>query len=140
MKQAIKMVIYLVLFLLVVVLFVLPRGFFGIRPFVVMSSSMEPALKTGSLIFSKSVTGGSLRVGEVVTFIRPDKSREFVTHRIVRIEENGSTKVLTTKGDNNRDEDAWKLAEGGVVGKVSLIIPYLGYVLTFVKYKLWVFF
>jgi signal peptidase I len=76
---------------------------YGIRPLVVRSGSMEPTISTGSLVLVKRVDAADIKVGNVVTAVRPDNTR--VTHRVVAVERNGMTAVLTLKGDANEDPD-----------------------------------
>jgi len=97
---------------------------------------MEPTIKTGSLVITKHITPNTLQKNDIITFIPPIKKREFVTHRIVNKTQKEKLTIFNTKGDNNKNEDMWTLADGGIVGKVILTIPYLGYVLTFAQSKL----
>lgn len=108
----------------------------GIRAFVVQSASMERTIATGSLAITRALPAENLGTGDIITFIRPDKSREFITHRIVEKFENKGTTVFKTKGDNNNNEDGWLLAEGGVVGKVIFTLPYIGYALSLARTKI----
>jgi signal peptidase len=75
----------------------------GIRPLVVRSGSMEPTIPTGSMVLVKRVEAADIKVGDVMTVERPDHTR--VTHRVVAIERNGVTALLTLKGDANEDPD-----------------------------------
>lgn len=108
----------------------------GIRAFVVQSASMEPTISTGSLLLTKQVHPTQLVTGDIITFIRPDKSREFITHRITTIRDNQGVTVITTKGDNNPSDDTWQLAGGGVVGKMLFSVPFVGYLLSLAKTKI----
>ena len=75
----------------------------GVHPLVVRSGSMEPTIATGSLVLAKRVEASDINVGDIVTVERPDHTR--VTHRVVAIERNGVTALLTLKGDANEDPD-----------------------------------
>lgn len=114
-------------------LFVLSNRVGGYRAFTVMSGSMEPSIATGSLVITKRIIPNELRVNDVITFIRPAKDREFITHRITDISTKQNLSVIKTKGDHNNSNDPWILAGGGVVGKVAYSVPYLGYLLSFTK-------
>ena len=101
-----------------------------------MSSSMEPVIKTGSVIVTKYVHPSTLNTGDIITFVNPvSKEREYVTHRIMAAEDENGFIRITTKGDNNKSSDSWILAGGGVVGKVVSQTPYAGYALSFIKSK-----
>jgi signal peptidase I len=75
----------------------------GMRPLVVRSGSMEPTIRTGSMVLVKRLEAADIKVGDVLTVERPDHTR--VTHRVVAIEHNGVTALLTLKGDANEDPD-----------------------------------
>ena len=91
---------------------------------------------TGSLVITQQIQPKILRQGDVITFISPTKEREFITHRITTIKQNGNVTVLKTKGDKNKTADNWILAGGGVVGKVVVTLPQLGYILSFTQTKI----
>ncbi|KKR70220.1 MAG: Type I signal peptidase, partial [Candidatus Roizmanbacteria bacterium GW2011_GWB1_40_7] len=117
-------------------LFMLSRQVAGYRAFVVMSASMEPLIRTGSLIITQRVNPHTLKENDVVTFIRPDNTKEFITHRIVSVSKPDSIPLFKTKGDNNESADTWTLVGGGVVGKVHYTIPHLGYLLSLARTKI----
>ena len=75
----------------------------GMRPLVVRSGSMEPTIPTGSMVVVERVPVQDIRVGDIVAVERPDHTR--VTHRVIGIEQRGSTAELTLKGDANEDPD-----------------------------------
>jgi len=139
MKKIKKILKYTSITLVVVfgaILFMLSRQVAGYRAFVVMSASMEPLIRTGSLIITQRVNPHTLKENDVVTFIRPDNTKEFITHRIVSVSKPDSIPLFKTKGDSNESEDMWTLVGGGVVGKVHYTIPHLGYLLSLARTKI----
>lgn len=98
---------------------------------IVMSGSMEPAIKTGSIIIIKPET--SYAVGDVVTFGKDTKKDIPTTHRIMEMRVQEGKSVYRTKGDANENEDMREVLESEVIGKVLFGIPYAGYVLDFAK-------
>ena len=93
----------------------------GYKPVVVLSGSMEPTYKTGSVIYYKSVPQEELKVGDTITFT--SKNNNLVSHRIVSIE-NG---LYETKGDANNVSDMDKVSYENIKGKVyEKSIPYVG--------------
>lgn len=94
----------------------------GVKTFVVQSGSMEPSIKTGSVIVVKQAE--SYMVGEVITFGPRSKTKPPTTHRIIEIKEDGS---YVTKGDANDDEDLRTVSRYEVIGKVVASIPWVGY-------------
>jgi signal peptidase len=103
----------------------------GTESYVVLSDSMSPAIKTNDVVVVQSVPPEDLRVGDVITYTRPDLTVP-VTHRVVRVVSLEGEGFFETKGDANEDPDTPYVAGGRVVGKVTLTIPYIGYVIRFV--------
>ena len=95
----------------------------------VLTGSMEPAIKTGTvLVITPKEDYG---IDDIVTF-SIDGSVP-TTHRIVeKTVENGNISY-TTKGDANPAQDMTEVRKEDVVGKVAFGIPFLGYVIEFVK-------
>jgi signal peptidase I len=107
--------------------------FLGYELKTVLSGSMEPTFKTGSIIAVKPVADTStLKKGEVVTFLQQDNT--IVTHRIVEVIKNGDNTMIQTKGDNNKDMDTQPVLAQNVIAKYTgFSIPYLGYFIDFAK-------
>lgn len=103
----------------------------GFKLLVVRSGSMEPSIKTGSMVVGKS--SNDYNIGDVVTFKNADKPKETTTHRITNIEYRGSNKIFTTKGDANNGADPEKITQDRIVGKVIVKILYFGYVASFAR-------
>jgi signal peptidase I len=105
-----------------------------VKPYVVMSASMEPAVKLGSVVVVKPQT--SYKPNDIVTFTPEGNKENLVTHRVVfrRFSEGlGSAPVYLTAGDANEEMDRWQVRNDQVIGKVVLSIPYLGYAVNFAK-------
>ncbi len=102
---------------------------------VVLSGSMEPSIKTGSIILIKPAD--SYNIGDVITFAsnfkEPNGARIPVTHRIVEIKKQNSEVSYITKGDANEDADETVISYKSVMGKVLFDAPYLGYVVETAK-------
>lgn len=106
----------------------------GLRPFVVLSGSMEPEYRTGSLIFVKKVDPFALESGDVITFMMNEDT--VATHRIVGVvpDESDSTVVrFRTKGDANEFEDSTLVHYKNVVGTPVFSVPYLGYPVRYIS-------
>lgn len=94
---------------------------FGIRPFVVVSGSMEPAIQTGSISWvNLRADADHLKQGDILAFERNDG--ELVLHRIVRRTEAG----MVTMGDANQVPDAALVRAHQIKGKVLFSVPYVG--------------
>ena len=109
--------------------------------FVVKSGSMEPVIKTGSIVVVKPEE--SYKIGDIVTF-KSEKTGDknsSITHRIINTEtqitvktnEEGVRELIKgeekfiTKGDANNAEDESRLRKDMIIGKVLFSIPYFGY-------------
>jgi signal peptidase len=103
------------------------------KPYVVQSGSMEPAIKTGSVIFV--VPKDNYIPSDIITFKQTNKDN-LVTHRIeLKNYPNGfnSAPTYTTAGDANEDFDTGEVKQEDVVGKVYFSVPYVGYGVSFAK-------
>ena len=108
----------------------------GYRLFVVLSGSMEPRIKTGSVVLI--APKNEYREGDAITFLANPTAnlkdiKSTVTHRIVSIHDDEGRATYTTKGDANEDPDREMVTERQVLGKVLISLPYLGYVVSFAK-------
>lgn len=108
---------------------------FGYQLKTVLSGSMEPGIKTGSIIAVKP--GGDMtrfNEGDVITFM--EKDNLIVTHRITEVINNGEKVMYKTKGDNNESGDMNPvLSENVLAVYTDFTIPYLGYFVDFAKSK-----
>lgn len=96
--------------------------FFGYKPIVVISGSMEPYMKTNGIIIVKKLTDeDELNIDDVITFVAPDQDGlpVRVTHRLVYInDENGN---MRTKGDNNNVVDGIFITRDNIEAKVVCV-------------------
>jgi len=63
--------------------FVAPH--FGWRVDAVLSGSMEPTLKVGSVEITKPFDPNNIQVGDIITFRSPRNPQLVVSHRVVAI-------------------------------------------------------
>lgn len=119
-------------FLLAVLVFVL----FPLLPIennyslkMVLSGSMEPAIKTGGVVMIKPAS--NYEVGDIVTYQYGRKARNLTTHRIIGQKDN----EFITKGDNNNAADINPIKKEQILGKVVLAVPYAGYIANFTRSK-----
>ena len=104
----------------------------GYRALNVLTGSMEPTIKQGSLVFIKDVPYEDLQIDDVICF-RPNNGNSKVTHRIVEKDENDE---FITKGDANNASDVGTVSKDEFEGKVVLKISYIGSILYFLKSNL----
>lgn len=106
----------------------------GSGVYAILSGSMEPEYPVGSLVYVRPVAIEELRTGDVITFAIAENMT--VTHRIVDIqvdERNAAVRWFTTKGDANDSADVTPVRGENVVGSPVAIIPYMGYVITYLQ-------
>ena len=93
--------------------------FFGIKPFVVATGSMETAIYGGDLVVTKTVNPAELKVRDIISF---KDGNSVVTHRIIQLTEKDGQPAFITKGDANNVEDGnpvtYEQVEGVFVFKV----------------------
>jgi len=98
----------------------------------VLSGSMAPAIKMGSVVMVKPVpsTGSGqaeYKIGDVITFGPMGRAKAPTTHRIYDIKITGNGPVYITKGDANNAPDTREVSQREVMGKVLFSVPYLGF-------------
>lgn len=151
MKIAIKIIsnlitITLVLLLLISLYIMISSRITGNQPSImgnqlmlVLSGSMEPSIKTGSVVGIKPLDNEeklSLKKGDVITFYSPLKKDQIVTHRVLEVKGQGDFIEYETRGDNNESKDPRPVPAEKVIGKYSGIqIPFAGYILGFLQSK-----
>lgn len=98
-------------------------SFFGWKPFIVLSGSMEGEIRSGDLAIVKEIDPEIVKEQDIIAF----KTGEIVTtHRVIDItEENGITKYKT-KGDNNNVEDNGYVLQEQIEGLYQFKIAKLG--------------
>jgi signal peptidase I len=101
----------------------------GHQVFVVAGPSMEPAIPVGSAVILDAIEPAALRVGDVVS-LRSGPDRAIFTHRVIRIAEREGELWLETRGDANAGPDPSITPVAAVVGRVSVVVPAAGYLLT----------
>jgi signal peptidase len=103
------------------------------KALTVYSGSMEPIIHTGSVAIDVPIAAQDVKVGDIITFVRPDNQNELVTHRVIAIETGPSGRQWITRGDANSVADPWRVAAAGVGYKYVFSIPYCGFVLVWLQ-------
>ncbi|OGM13102.1 signal peptidase I [Candidatus Woesebacteria bacterium RBG_16_40_11] len=104
------------------------------RAYIVQSGSMAPAVKTGSIVIVSPIDNYS--EGDVVSFTLHDNKKNVITHRIdFKLYPEGIDKepVYMTSGDANEDFDTWQVKNSDIIGKVTVNLPYLGYLADYAR-------
>lgn len=139
-RKVFKIVYYLFLgFIGLIALFLIFSAFpipGNFKIMTVLSGSMEPTIKTGSIVVIKPAK--EYKIGDIITFGPYSKKKPPITHRIYDIEVVEGKVFYITKGDANNAPDSRKVPKDEVLGKVLLDVPYLGYAVEAAK-KPWGF-
>lgn len=101
-----------------------PR-FFGVHPYIVLSSSMEPSIHTGSLVYIGE-TEDVLGEGDILAY---ELDAMPVVHRVVDRTDEG----YITKGDANDIPDMNPVKSSQVLGRYLFAVPGAGYILSEVR-------
>lgn len=91
----------------------------------VLSGSMEPEIKTGSIVVVKPAD--NYKIGDIITFGEISKTKTPTTHRIFEMKVEGSEPIYITKGDTNNAPDQKEIKAKEIIGKVLFSVPYAGY-------------
>ena len=113
---------------------------FRYQPFIVVTESMEPVFNVNDMVIATAFDADEAEVGDVITFkadIDYNGTKEVVTHYIYEIDRSGSEAIIRTHRHFGEGEtvtpDTWLIPEGDVIGTYSTHIPYIGYIINFVK-------
>lgn len=99
-------------------------GFFGYHVYTVISGSMEPAIKTGSLIYVQETKPEEVQENDIIAFYSSLENGGIITHRVTA--NNVVMGTFRTKGDANAGEDPSPVAYDNLIGTVKITVPELG--------------
>jgi signal peptidase len=101
----------------------------GSTPYTVLTGSMRPGMPPGSLVVTKPLEAGKLKVGDAITYQIRSGEPEVVTHRIISLSQTlGGETLFTTQGDANPAPDEKPVKAAQIRGVVWYSIPLVGYV------------
>lgn len=106
---------------------------------VVISQSMVPTLGVGDFIIIESIDDfdtvniGGPPNGDILVFLRPGMTDEYIVHRAIDGYKTDDGWVFQTKGDHNAFQDGFLVTENLVEGRVISRIPIVGYFSLFIK-------
>ena len=107
---------------------------FGWRVGFICSGSMEPELKTGSLVITRPVEAEEIVVGDMIAFYPEGETpgESLVSHRVIGIE-TASPLYFRTKGDANDNPDPFTVPARNLVGRICFKAHYVGYIAGFFR-------
>lgn len=95
----------------------------GWQPSVVMSGSMEPAIRVGDVVLTREVPVEQFQPGHVLLVEDPAAPGYRVMHRYDHLDEHGG---LILRGDANRQADSTSVTAEDVLGVGVLRVPWVG--------------
>lgn len=95
----------------------------GWQPTVVLSGSMEPAIRTGDVVLTREVPADALRPGHVLLVEDPSRPGSRLMHRLDHTDDDGG---LVLRGDANEDADSAPVAAEDVRGVGIIRVPWVG--------------
>lgn len=93
-----------------------PRFFLVERP-------TKDHIEVGDLIFSKKTDVSQIKTGDVISFM---EGKSVVTHRVIKVNNEGGKLSFTTKGDANNSTDTDPVLPENVVGVYKGRVPVMG--------------
>ena len=123
---------------IILYVFVAAPSLFGYTPQIVLSPSMEPGYKVGSVIYyDDSVPFESIEMFDVITFKLG--RNDTATHRVVGVNMTQGKQILLTKGDNNENPDTDYVHKDEYLGKViNYRLPFVGYFISFINNNIYI--
>ncbi len=116
---------YLSIVACLVVWVLVVRLLVGWTPLVVTTGSMQPSINQGDIVLSAAPEDGGrgLEEGAVITFADPVRPGGRLTHRIDKVNPNGT---YQTRGDANSVSDSYRVKPADVEGVGRLLVPAVG--------------
>lgn len=139
-KKAISIIVILILFPILLMSIVIladsythPNevpSFFGWKPFIVLSGSMETQISAGDIVVVKEIDTKELKKGDIIAF---KDGNIVITHRIDEVTEiDGKTQYIT-KGDNNSTQDIGYVSPEQIEGVFKFKVSRLGNLAMFIQ-------
>lgn len=95
----------------------------GWQPAVVLSGSMEPAIRTGDVVVTREIPVSRLRPGQVLLAAAPGEEDSRLLHRFHSTSEDGR---IVLQGDANAAPDSSPVTAEAVQGVGVLRVPWVG--------------
>lgn len=131
-KDIISYIVIAIVFIFMVISILSNTGLFGYKFYDVLTGSMSPTIKPGSLIVVKEIDDTDIKEGDIITF-KGNSTSNITTHRVVEVIEKDKNIKFQTKGDANDVLDPMLIDGNLLVGKVVFDIPYMGQVMSFIN-------
>ena len=115
--------------------FAVPQLVGAEESYIVVSSSMTPAISANDAIIVDDVTPTSVGEGDVIVFSERGESDgdniDVTSHRVVDVTNGENGLAFKTKGDANEEADQGLVPASALVGRVMFTIPLIGHIVAF---------
>jgi signal peptidase len=109
-------------------------GIFPWKPTLVGSGSMSPYMNTGDVVIVVKTEAANIHIGDIIEFRKMENETAIdVMHRVVDFVDQSGTRFFVTKGDANDDADADPVDPSAVQGRVTTVVPKIGWVSIAIK-------
>jgi len=112
---------------LVALAIVIPNSY-GVKTLAVLSNSMAPNIKKGSMVFVTPVKPAVIEVGDFISYTM--SVGQLVTGRVTQIDV--INKFFTVKDDLSGASEAVQVSFDNMIGVVKFSVPFMGYMLGYV--------
>ena len=102
----------------------------GFEVYTVLSGSMEPTYKTGSLIWVDKCEPEDVEVGDPITFVL-NEDLDVATHRVIEVD--AANQHFYTQGDANDAPDGSPVHFENLIGVPVFTVPCLGYFVSYIQ-------
>jgi signal peptidase len=99
-------------------------GLMGIRPVVIVSGSMTPAIDVGDIVFVREISINDIKKDDVIEYMLGNTP---YVHRVIDIQQEGDATVLIVQGDANSSPDPEPVSAEQIKGKVQFRLPKVGW-------------
>lgn len=100
-------------------------GVFPIRPYVIVTGSMEPMIYAGDMVLIKRIAPEEIRIGDVIQY---KSENVFIFHRVIEmVHDKKKGTLYRAKGDNNTIADMELIKPEDIYGRVIYTIPKIGW-------------
>jgi signal peptidase len=123
-RSRFSVVSWVVTLALAVVIIWFSSGLLGFRPVVIVSGSMSPAIAVGDVAVVRDVSAESIVEGDVIKYTHGGAA---TVHRVVEIGLEEGSYFFMTQGDANDNVDARLVYPEDIEGRVSFVLPKIGW-------------
>jgi signal peptidase len=109
-------------------------GIFPWKPTLVGSGSMSPYMETGDVVLVVKTEPSDIKIGDVIQYRKKENDVPIdVLHRVIDTVNVSGIRYFITKGDANDDADIDPVDPAAVQGRVTVVVPKIGWVSITVK-------